>query len=91
MTFANPAASDSRSLNRLPRHAYRPRTRGFAAFVIGVAAFGLLATLTGLDPFGATSSLPSEQARVEGVGFLLWMIGLSALGARFALRGIGRP
>lgn len=61
-----------------------------AAIGIGVAAYGLLVTLTGLDPFGATSSLPGDQARAEGVGLLLWMIGLWALAARFAARGIAR-
>lgn len=61
-----------------------------AAIGIGVAAYGLLVTLTGLDPFGATSSLPGDRARAEGVGLLLWMIGLWALAARFAARGIAR-
>ena len=62
-----------------------------AAIGIGVAAYGLLVTLTGLDPFGATSSLPGDQARAEGVGLLLWMIGLWTVGARFAIRGFRRP
>ncbi len=152
MTFANPTIPVTRPSSPLPRHANRRGTRGFAAFVIGlagfvvlgvgavvlpntpfdrvamswliplsvtfgiahlvaavglirrrawsasltgylaaigigVAAYGLLVTMTGLDPFGATSSLPSDQARAEGVGLLLWMIGLWALGARFAIRG----
>ena len=152
MTFANPTIPVTRPSSPLPRHAHRRGTRGFAAFVIGlagfvvlgigavvlpnasfdrlamswliplivvfgiahfvaaiglirrrswaasltgylaaigigVAAYGLLVTMTGLDPFGATSSLPGDQARAEGVGLLLWMIGLWALGARFAIRG----
>jgi hypothetical protein len=152
MTFANPTAPVRRGSASLPRYAHRRGTRGFAAFVmgiagfvvlgigalvlpttlldrlamtwlvtmavvigiahfvaafglirarrwsvsltgylaaigIGVAAYGLLVTLTGLDPFGATSSLPSDQARAEGFGLLLWMIGLWAIGARFAIRG----
>ena len=41
-----------------------------AAIGIGVAAYGLLLALTGLDPFGATSSLPSERAWAEGIGLL---------------------
>ena len=155
MTFANPTIPVTRPPSPLPRHAYRRGTRGFAAFVIGlagfvvlgvgavalpntpfdrvamswlislsitygiahlvaavglirrrawsasltgylaaigigVAAYGLLVTLTGLDPFSATSSLPSDQARAEGIGLLVWMIGLWALGARFAIRGF-RP
>jgi hypothetical protein len=62
-------------------------TSYLAAIGIGVAAYGLLVSLTGLDPFGATSSLPDDQARAEGVGLLLWMIGLWTVGARFAIRG----
>jgi len=58
-----------------------------AAIGIGVAAFVLLVTLTGLDPFGATSALPSGQARAEGAGLAIWMIGLWLVAARFAFRG----
>lgn len=57
-----------------------------AATGIGVAAYGLMATLTGLDPFGATSALPAAQARAEGLGLLVWMIGLWAIAARYAIR-----
>lgn len=62
-----------------------------AAIGIGIAAYGLLVSLTGLDPFGATSSLPDDQARAEGMGLLLWMIGLWTVSARFAIRGFRRP
>jgi hypothetical protein len=55
-----------------------------AAIGIGVAAYGLLVTMTGLDPFGATSSLPGDQARAEGIGLLIWMIGLWLVGFRAA-------
>ena len=73
------------------RSAWSPALTAYlAAIGIGVAAYGLLVSLTGLDPFGATSSLPSDQARAEGVGLLLWMIGLWTVGARFAIRG-SRP
>jgi hypothetical protein len=65
-------------------------TSYLAAIGIGVAAYGLLVSLTGLDPFGATSSLPGDQARAEGVGLLLWMIGLWTVGARFAIRAFRR-
>lgn len=65
----------------------RSLTSYLAAIGIGVAVYGLLVTLTGLDPFGATSSLPDGQARAEGVGLLLWMVGLWSVGARFAFRG----
>jgi uncharacterized membrane protein YagU involved in acid resistance len=65
-----------------------------SAIGIGLAAYGLLVTLTGLDPFGATSSLPAHEARAEGLGLMVWMIGLWLVAARFAFRGIvptGRP
>ena len=58
-----------------------------AAIGIGVAAFGLLATITGLDPFSATSPLPSTAARAQGIGLLVWMIGLWVVAVRYALRG----
>jgi hypothetical protein len=61
-----------------------------AAIGIGVASYGLLVTLTGLDPFGATSSLPSDQARAEGIGLLLWMIGLWIVAFRAATKAV-RP
>jgi len=61
-----------------------------AAIGIGVAGYGLLATLTGLDPFGATSSLPVDRARAEGLGLLVWMIGMWLVAARFAWRAF-RP
>jgi hypothetical protein len=61
-----------------------------AAIGIGIAAYGLLVTLTGLDPFGATSSLPGDQAQAEGIGLLLWMIGLWVVAARYAARAV-RP
>jgi len=73
------------------RSAWSPSLTSYlAAIGIGVAAYGLLISQTGLDPFGATSSLPGDQARAEGVGLLLWMIGLWTVGARFAFKGF-RP
>lgn len=57
-----------------------------AALGIGVAAYGLLVTLTGLDPFGATSSLPGNAARAQGFGLLVWMIGLWLVASRYAVR-----
>lgn len=75
----------------IQRRSWSAALTGYlAAIGIGVAAYGLLVTMTGLDPFGATSSLPADQARAEGVGLLLWMIGLWTVGARSAFRGIGR-
>ncbi len=61
-----------------------------AAIGIGIAAYGLILTLTGLDPFGATSRLPSDRAWAEGVGLLIWMIGLWLVAARYASKAI-RP
>jgi hypothetical protein len=155
MTFATPTTSFTPAHAPLPRHAHRRGTRGFAAFVIGlagfvvlgvgavvlpstsvdrlamswlipltvafgiahfvaafglvrrrswsvslagylaaigigVAAYGLLVSLTGLDPFGATSSLPDDRARAEGVGLLLWMTGLWTVGLRYAVHGFSR-
>lgn len=45
-------------------------------------------TLTGLDPIGATSSLSATEARAEGLGLMVWMIGLWLVAARFAIRGV---
>lgn len=61
-----------------------------AAIGIGVAAYGLLVTLTGLDPFGPTSTLPGDEARAQGIGLLIWMIGLWVVAARSAIRAF-RP
>ena len=58
-----------------------------AAVGIGVSAYVLLVTLTGLDPVGATSALPEGQARAEGLGLAIWMIGLWLVAFRFAVRG----
>jgi hypothetical protein len=58
-----------------------------AALGIGASAYVLLVTLTGLDPVGATSALPEAQARAEGVGLAIWMIGLWLVAFRFAARG----
>lgn len=67
------------------RRAWSANLTGYvAAAGLGLAAYGLLVTLTGLDPFGATSTLPSDRARAEGLGLLIWMAGLWALAARFA-------
>jgi hypothetical protein len=59
-----------------------------AAIGIGAAAYGLLLTLTGLDPFNATSRAASVGASANGLGLLLWMIGLWLVAARYAFKGI---
>ena len=61
-----------------------------SAIGIGIAAYGLILTLTGMDPFGATSKLPSSRAWAEGLGLLIWMIGLWLVAARYAFRRSAR-
>jgi len=63
-----------------------PLTGYLAAIGLGVVAYGLLLSLTGLDPFSATSTLPSDRASVEGVGLLLWMTGLWLVATRYAFK-----
>ncbi len=53
-----------------------------------MAVYGLLLALTGADPIGATSALPSDRAWAEGVGLLIWMIGLWVVAARYAFKGV---
>jgi hypothetical protein len=73
----------------LRRRAWSGSLVGYLAMIgIGAAVYGLLLALTGLDPFGATSSLPSDRAGAEGVGLLIWMIGLWLVAARYALKGV---
>ncbi len=70
----------------LAGRAWSGRLTGYlAAIGIGVAVYGLLATLTGLDPF-ASSTLPVDRARADGLGLLVWVIGLWLVAARYALR-----
>jgi uncharacterized membrane protein YagU involved in acid resistance len=68
----------------------RDLTSYLAAIGIGVAAYGLLLALTGMDPFGATSKLPSDRAWAEGMGLLIWLIGLWLVAARYAFKGIAQ-
>jgi hypothetical protein len=56
-----------------------------AAAGIGLAAYGQLALLTGLDLFAATSALPADQAAREGFGLATWMIGAWLVAARFSI------
>jgi len=73
----------------LRRRAWSGTLVGYLAMIgIGVAIYGLLLTLTGADPFGATSQLPSDRAWAEGVGLLVWMIGVWLVAARYALKGV---
>jgi branched-subunit amino acid ABC-type transport system permease component len=71
------------------RRAWSGVLVGYLATIgVGVAIYGLLLTFTGADPVGATSALPSEQAWAQGVGLLVWMIGLWLVAARYALKGV---
>jgi hypothetical protein len=62
-----------------------------ASVGIGVAVYGLLATVTGADPFAPAGGLPAADARANGLGFLVWMIGLWVVAARFTVRGMAAP
>ena len=73
------------------RRAWSARLVGYlAAIGIGIGAYGLILTLTGMDPFGATSKLPASRAWAEGLGLLIWMIGLWLVAARYAFKAF-RP
>ena len=73
------------------RRAWSARLVGYlAAIGIGIAAYGLILTLTGMDPFGATSKLPASRAWAEGLGLLIWMIGLWLVAPRYAFKAF-RP
>jgi hypothetical protein len=73
------------------RREWSGRLVGYiAAIGIGIAVYGLILTLTGLDPFGATSKLPAARAGAEGLGLLIWMIGLWLVAARYAFKAF-RP
>ncbi len=71
--------------------AWSARLVGYlSAIGIGVASYAILVMLTGLDPIGATSTLPAGQARAEGLGLAIWMVGLWLVAARFAFKGFPR-
>ena len=73
----------------LRRRAWSGVLVGYLAVIgIGVTGYGLLLAVTGIDPFGATSALPSDRAWAEGVGLLIWMTGLWIVAARYALKGV---
>ena len=73
------------------RRAWSADLTGYlAAIGFGVVAYLSLVVMTGLDPFGATSSLPAERASAEGVGLLVWMTGSWLVAWRFAYKAM-RP
>jgi hypothetical protein len=71
------------------RRAWSANLVGYlAAIGFGVVAYMALVVMTGLDVFGATSSLPAERASAEGIGLLVWMTGLWLVAWRFAYKGM---
>ena len=91
LTVAFGVAHFAAAIGLVRRRAWGASLTGYVAAIgVGVAAYGLLLSLTGLDPFGPTSSLPSDVARAQGVGLLVWMTGLWLLAARYAARAV-RP
>ena len=82
---ADPTPRLERAPDRLPRRD-RHRRRGLRPAPDADRAW---------IPFGATSTLPSDRAWAEGVGLLIWMIGLWLVAARYRLQGrsarSGRP
>jgi hypothetical protein len=91
LTVAFGVAHFAAAFGLLRRRGWGASLTGYVAAVgTGIAAYGLLVTLTGLDPFASTSSLPGEAARAQGVGLLIWMTGLWLLAAPYAARAV-RP
>ena len=89
LTIAFGAAHFAAAYGLIRRRAWSANLTGYlAAIGIGVAAYGLILTLTGQDPFGATSKLDPGCAWAEGIGLLIWMIGLWIVAVRFALKGV---
>lgn len=71
----------------LRRRSWAPSLVGYlAATGIGVASFAALVSVTGLDPFAATSSLPAPRAQADGLGLMVWLIGLWLAATRLSLR-----
>jgi hypothetical protein len=62
-----------------------------AAIGLGLAAFGCLVLLTGLDPLGRPGAEASLEGRVQILGLLVWLAGSWIVAARFAVRGMAPP
>jgi hypothetical protein len=65
-----------------------PLTLYLAAIGLGLAAFGCLLLVTGLDPFGRPAAEAALESRVQVVGLLVWLAGSWIVAARFAVRGM---
>ena len=68
-----------------------PLTLYLAAIGLGLAAFGFLLLVTGLDPLGRPGAEASLEGRVQIVGLLAWLAGSWIVAARFAVRGMAAP
>jgi hypothetical protein len=68
-----------------------PLTLYLAAIGLGLAAFGCLLLVTGLDPFGRPGAEAALEGRVQVVGLLVWLAGSWIVAARFAVRGMAPP
>ena len=68
-----------------------PLTLYLAAIGLGVAAFGGLLLVTGLDPLGRPGAEAALASRVQIVGLLVWLAGSWIVAARFAVRGMAAP
>ena len=65
-----------------------PLTLYLAAIGLGLAAFGCLLLVTGLDPLGRPGAEAALESRVQVVGLLAWLTGSWVVAARFAVRGM---
>jgi hypothetical protein len=65
-----------------------PLTLYLAAIGLGLAAFGFLLLVTGLDPLGRPGAEAALESRVPVVGLLAWLAGSWVVAARFAVRGM---
>ena len=65
-----------------------PLTLYLAAIGLGLAAFGCLVLVTGLDPLGRPGADSALESRVQIAGLLVWLAGSWIVAARFAVRGM---
>ena len=58
------------------------------AIGLGLAAFGCLLLLTGLDPLGRPGAEAALESRIQLVGLFVWLAGSWIVAASFAVRGM---
>jgi hypothetical protein len=58
------------------------------AIGLGVAGFGALLVVTGVDPFARPGAVASAEGRAEILGLLTWLAGSWLVAARFTMRGM---